>query len=132
MRTTKTDKIMGLVGGKGAPADEPLNPNFRVPDKDEIPVIYTKPNPGFQLVNVGFLLINEQLGQIMERFNCCMCEKCVSQVTSEALRHIPPMVIEVRRKSDEERVNVIAAKYRTDVTHILTKAVISVKSFPKH
>lgn len=132
MRTTKTDKILGLVGSRDKPADEPKNPNFRVPDEHEIPVIYTKSSPAFQLVNVGFLLINEQLGQIMERFNCCMCEKCVAAITSEALRRIPPLFVEVRRKTDAEKVNVIAARYRAEVTHVLTKAVISVKSFPKH
>ena len=129
MRTAKTGKIMSLIG---EPAEQPKNPVVRIPDEDEIPVIFTKNTPAFQLINVTFLLINEQLGQVMERFHCCMCEKCAAQVTAEALRKLPPLVVEVRRKSDADKVNLLAAQYRSEVTKVLTKAVMTVKSLPRH
>lgn len=129
MRTAKTGKIMSLVG---EPAEPHKNPVVRIPDEDEIPIIYTKSTPAFQIINVTFLLINEQLGQVMERFHCCMCEKCVARATAEALRNLPPVIVEVRRKKDAEKVNLLAAQYRAEVTKVLTKAVMSVKSLPKH
>ncbi len=140
MRTTKTDKILSLVNGdkpEGAlPESElqpqPSNPLIRVPEGEEVPVIFTKDTPGFQLVNVIFLLINEQLGQTMERFNCCMCPKCIAAVTSEVLKRVPPVVISVRRKSDADKVNRLAAEYRSDVTKLLAKAVINTKTSIQH
>ncbi len=139
MRTTKTDKIMSLFG-KGEEKKSPetekqveiINPNLRIPEGEEIPIIFEKHTAGLQLVNVSFLLINEQLGQVMERFNCCMCEKCAAAVTLEALRHLPLVTVSVRRKSEAQKVNEAAAKYRSEAIKVLTKAVITVKNNPKH
>lgn len=129
MRTTKTGKIMSLIG---EPAEQPKNPVVRIPEEDEIPVIFTKDNPAFQIINVTFLLINEQLGQVMERFHCCTCEKCISRVTAEALRNLPSLTVAVKRKSDADKVNRLAAEHRANVTKALTKAVMSVKTLPRH
>lgn len=141
MRTAKTNKILDLVNKPDAvdrsnPSVEadtasPCNPNLRIPNSNEIPEIYEY-TPGFQLVNVGFLIINEQLGQIMERFNCCMCAKCAATVTSEALKRIPPIIVPVRRKNDAQKVNELAEKSRHEIIKVLTKAVITVKNNPKH
>ena len=141
MRTAKTNKILDLVNkpdaaphsGESAETNvvSPRNPNLRIPDNNEIPEIYEY-TPGFQLVNVAFLIINEQLGQIMERFNCCMCTKCVTAVTAEALKRIPPMIVPVRRKSDAQKVNELAERSRHEIIKVLTKAVITVKNSPKH
>lgn len=120
---------MSLVGES---AETPKNPVVRIPDEDEIPIIFTKTTPAFQIVNVTFLLINEQLGQIMERFHCCTCEKCVARATTEALRSLPSLAVEVRRKDDTYKVNLLAAQHRSEATKVLTKAVMTVKALPKH
>ncbi len=145
MRNSKTDRILKLLDKpekeaviKEEAPEPPVikakhkNPNLRIPNGVDIPVIYEKKTAGFQLVNVTFLLINEQLGQVMERFNCCMCEKCAAIITAEALKRIPPMLVPVRRKSDADKVNELAARSRSEVIKILTKAVITVKNNPKH
>ena len=130
MRSTKNGKNLKLLGEAAQTAAH--NPSIRIPDSKEVPVIFTKHTPAFQLVNVNFLLINEQLGQVMERFNCCMCEKCTAAVTAEVLRKMPPVMVAVRRKSDEEMVNILAAKHRSEVTKLLTKTVMIVRNNPKH
>lgn len=136
MRTTKTDKILNLFGKDNEQPDVTAghlsNPSFRVPDEKEVSVIFEKTTPGFQLINVGFLLINEQLGQVMERFNCCMCEKCAAAITSEVLKRVPPLFVEVRRISDAEKVNRLGDEWRSEVRSVLTKAVIGVKNNPRH
>lgn len=131
MRSTKTDKILNLVGGenKGEPVKN-ANPLVRIPEPDEKPVVFTKDTAGFQLINVTFLLMNEQLGPAMERFNCCTCYKCAAAVTAETLRHFPQIIVPVKRKSDAEKVNKLAAEHRAELTPILTKAIITVKSNP--
>lgn len=131
MRSTKTDKILSLVGDKKeTEPTKKANPHVRIPEPDEQPIIFTKNAAGFQLINVTFLLMNEQLGQAMERFNCCTCYKCAAAVTAETLRHFPQVIISVNRKDDAKKVNELAAKHRAQFTSVLAKAIITVKSNP--
>lgn len=126
--TTKTDKIMKLFGG----SSEASNPAIKPPEHDAVAPVFVKSTSGTQLVNVGFLLINEQLGSAMERFNCCTCEECIGAVSETALKNLPLTIIPVKRKSDEAKVNKAAAELRTEAIKIITKAVISVKTNPPH
>jgi len=128
MRTAKTDKILNLVGDNSSEH----NPLVRIPEADEKPIVFTKNAAGFELINVTFLLMNEQLGQAMERFNCCTCYKCAAAVTAETLRHFPQIIVPVNRKSDADKVNELAAKHRPELMPVLTKAIITVKSNPPH
>ena len=130
MRSARTDKVMTLIGK--AAEEKPANPILKIPESAPVPVIFTKNAGGPQLVNVIFLLINEQLAVIMERFNCCMCDKCASAVTAEVLSRISPVFVAVKRKSDTEEVNVTAAAHRSEVISAITKAVIAIKSCPPH
>lgn len=104
------------------------NPMLTVPESEPIPVVFTKTTGGTQLVNVIFLLINEQLATVMERFNCCTCEECAAAVTAEVLELVKPVYVTVKRKSDADEVNKIAADYRGEVISAVTKAVIKRKS----
>lgn len=136
MRTTKTNKILNLVAANdkkpSALPENSKNPLVRIPEKDEVPIIFVKDAAGFQVINVGFLLINEQLGAALERFNCCSCPECAAAVTAETLKNLPPIIITADRKSDAYKVNLLAAKHRSEITRIITKAVISLKSSPKY
>ncbi len=129
MRSAKTDKILDLIG---AEQSETANPLLRIPEEEEIPVVFTKSIPGTQLVNVVFLLLNEQLGNVMERFHCCTCEKCAAAVSLEVMKRYPPIIVKVKRRKDADRVNSIAAEHRSDIISALTKAVITVKANPPH
>ena len=129
MRSAKTDKILSLVGIEQA---ETSNPLLRIPEKEEIPVVFTKTAPGTQLINVVFLLLNEQLGTVMERFHCCTCEKCAATVSLEVMKRYPPVIVKIKRKSDADEVNRIAAEHRSEIISALTKAVITVKANPPH
>lgn len=129
MRSAKTDKILNLIGGEPS---EAANPLLRIPKTEDIPVIFQKTSPGTQLINVIFLLLNEQLGTVMERFHCCTCEKCATAVTLEVMKRYPPVVVKVKRRDDADKVNRIAAEHRSEIISALTKAVITVKANPPH
>lgn len=129
MRSAKTDKILNLIGGEPS---EAANPLLRIPKTEDIPVIFQKTFPGTQLINVIFLLLNEQLGTVMERFHCCTCEKCATAVTLEVMKRYPPVVVKVKRRDDADKVNRIAAEHRSEIISALTKAVITVKANPPH
>lgn len=131
MRSARTDKVMNLLEKKPV-REQPSNPMLTVPESEPIPVVFTKTGSGTQLVNVVFLLINEQLSAIMERFNCCTCDECAAAVTTETLARVKPIFVTVRRKSDAEEVNKIAAIHRSEVISAVTKAVITRKSICSH
>lgn len=128
--TAKTSKVMDLFGASDtAPAQ---NPAIKPPDRENVPVVFVKAENGTQFVNIPFLLINEQMGSIMERFHCCTCDICVAAVTEESLKRLPPSLIRIKRKSDADEVNRVAADMRSDAIRIITKAVMFVKSNPRH
>ncbi len=128
--TAKTDRLLGMLdGGEHATF---MNPAVKAPEKENVPPVFVKSDIGTQYVNIPFLLINEQLGSIMERFNCCTCEKCVAAVTAEALRNIPQTIVRIKRQSDVDAVNRAASDMRSEAIRIITKSVMSVKAMPKH
>lgn len=137
-RFSTTDSMKRLVeqsgenSSGGNPALKRGNPILKPPEEEAQAPVFVKSIGGFQLVNVPFLLINEQLGGIMERFNCCMCERCVAAVTEEVLAAVTPKILEVRRKSDEKIVNKAAAEQRSEIVKAITKAVIAIKTNPPH
>ncbi|MCM1334080.1 MAG: hypothetical protein NC084_08110 [Bacteroides sp.] len=124
MRSARTDKVLNLL------SEKPSNPIVKIPEEEYIPPIYSRTGSGTQQINVMFLLMNEQLGTVMERFHCCMCANCAGAVTREAMKQLPPLIVTVKRKEDEQRVNELAARTRPRVIQIVTKAVITVKSNP--
>ncbi len=116
--TAKTSKVMNLLGAvEAAPAS---NPAIKPPDKESVPIVFVKSETGTQFVNVPFLLINEQLGSIMERFNCCTCDICAAAVTEESLKQLPPLLVRVKRRSEADDVNRAAADMRSDAIRIIT------------
>lgn len=124
MRSSRTDKVLNLL------SDKHPNPVLKVPEEEYIPPIYTRTGSGTQQINVMFLLMNEQLGTVMDRFHCCMCPSCAQAVTREAMKQLPPLIVTVKRKDDEQKVNELAARTRARVIQVITKAVILVKSNP--
>ncbi len=128
--TAKTDKVLNLFGDTAAPA--PFNPAIKPPEKEAVPPVFIKADNGTQFVNIPFILINEQLGSIMERFHCCTCDICATAVTDEALRNMPRNIVRIKRKADTDSVNRAAADARSDAIRIITKAVMLVKSNPPH
>ena len=128
--TAKTKKVLGLLDAPEAlPAHNPL---IQEPTGENIPVVFVKSEIGTQFVNIPFLLINEQLGSIMERFNCCTCDKCIAEVTVGCLPKLPQNIVRIKRAADEELVNKAAADMRNEAIRIITKEVMFIKSNPRH
>ena len=129
--TAKTKKIMSLLDTRTAPPVS-ANPAIKPPDVQAVPQVFFKTEPGIQIINIAFLLINEQLAAVMERFRSCTCDKCTAAVTEIVLKKIPQVFVTVREKSDEDAVNQAAAQYRSQAVQAITKAVISVRTNPPH
>ena len=131
-RSSKTDKVLGLIGSEKPPASPASNPVLKPPEREAVPPVFVKSDTGTQFVNIPFLLINEQIGSIMERFRCCTCDECVSAVTGEVLKNLPAKIVRVRRVSDTETVDRAAAAMRSEAIRVITKAVMLIKTNPIH
>ena len=129
--TAKTKKILKLIDAEKEPSAA-ANPAIKPPDKDAVPRVFVKTENGTQIINLVYLILNEQTGGIMERFNCCTCDKCVNAVMELSAKELPPGFVTVRKKEDEDEVNKAAAQLRKTAVHVITKSVIAVKTDPKH
>ena len=82
-------------------------------------------------VNIISSLIDDNLMPVLERFRCCTCELCKSQITVLALNQIPPQYIYVSDSSSNE-VKKLKEKYKTSVVTVLVKIALQIKNNPIH
>ena len=129
--TAKTKKILALVKAETAPTPA-ANPAIKPPVKEAVPQLFVKSDTGTQIVNIAFLLINDELAAVMDRFRCCTCDECAAKVTEYALHDIPQVFVTAKSKADEDKVNRTAAAHREQALRAITKAVIAVKTNPPH
>ena len=147
-RSSKTEQVMGLLGKK--PSREKQNPAVCAPQpqKAQPPAVASmtaskaaekKPNvkyqwnrSGKQIVNIVTMLINEELGAVLERFNACDCDKCCKFVTEVVAGALPSIFVRVKSISGQDAVNDALDKYRPAVIKALTKAVLAAKKAPPH
>jgi hypothetical protein len=78
-----------------------------------------------QIVSVPLMLINEQLGAAVERFNVCACNVCLRTITDKALDLMQPMYVRVVNSADEDEVNRLMRERRAEAIRVLAKVCIS-------
>ena len=84
---------------------------------------------GFVLINVMEHLVIEKLNDVFSKFRCCRCDKCKKDVVAIALNNLPPRYI----LSDPAEIDSVISKYRSqDVNSALIKAILQVKTHPRH
>jgi hypothetical protein len=106
-------------------------PGLKLPRNETQPV-YVKPAGERQVVNVVSMLINEQLGAALERFNICACGICCLEITQKALRELPPVFVHVSTVADADEVNEKIARFRPEVIKTLTKIALAARNSPYH
>jgi len=108
------------------------SPLLPPPPQNDSKTVYVKPAGERQVVNVIALLINEQLGVALERFNVCSCPKCCLEITVRAMRELPPVFVQVVTIDDANTVNAEINRYRSDVIKTLTKLIMAARITPYH
>lgn len=158
-RTTKTKLVMDLLAENSKSANcnplfpvkqrekKPLNiqknrTDFPLPDVQHNPALrinteasktqYTWKYGDKQVLNIITMLINDELGVLLDRFNICDCEDCCKYITETAVSALPAVFVRAKCKADEQIVNAELAKYRSAVIKMLTKIAISLKNNPQH
>jgi len=102
------------------------------PPQTEGKTVYVKPAGERQVVNVAAILINEQLGYALERFNICACQVCCLEITLRALRELPPAFVQVSTINEADFVNAEINRLRPDVIKILAKLSLAARNAPYH
>jgi len=85
-----------------------------------------------QIVSIPLMLVNEQLGAAVERFNSCACDECLRGITDSALDLIPPMYVRVVNAADEDEVNRLIKEQRPEAIRALAKICIAANKKPFH
>jgi len=106
-------------------------PGLKLPE-GQVQQGYTKPAGEKQVVNVVSLLINEQLGAALERFNICACPKCCHIITQRVMAEVEPVFVHVSTVDDAHEVNIKLSEIRPDVTRVITKTVMAGRIKPYH
>ncbi len=80
-------------------------------------------------VNVMETLVLRQLDAVIRKFNVCGCDRCRCDIAAIALNLLPPRYVVTQHHRMEQVLEEIPQK---DVTDALIKAVIKVRSHPRH
>jgi len=107
-------------------------PILKLPQNDPAHTIYVKPAGERQVVNVVSILINEQLGAALERFNACACQKCCREITIRVLSETEPMFVHVSTINDADEVNRKLTELRPEIIQVITKVVMAGLNKPYH
>ena len=107
-------------------------PSLKLPEGESQHQTYIKPAGEKQVVNVISMIINEQLGIALERFNVCACLKCCHEITQKVMSEVPPVFVHVSTLVDANEVNEKLNQYRSEVTRVLTKVVLAGRMTPYH
>jgi len=107
-------------------------PILKPPQNDPAHTVYLKPAGERQVVNVAAILLNEQLGSALERFNACACQKCCKEITRRVLDELQPSFVHVSTINDADEVNRKLSELRPEVIQVITKVVMAGLNKPYH
>ncbi len=86
----------------------------------------------YQVADISAILVCEQLGAAIERFNVCSCDRCLAEISARAMKLLPRKFIHVRSSEDEDAVNAELDKMRPEAVKALARVIISTKTNPIH
>jgi len=116
--------------GTANPALKAIEPPADLPSA--APELYVRISNEKQIVSIPLMLVNEQLGAAVERFNVCACDVCLRAILINAMDLMPPMFVRVVSAKDEEEVNRLIAERRAEAIRVLAKVCITGLSKPFH
>ncbi len=86
----------------------------------------------YQYLNVMEYVVKSRAKEYMEKFDVCLCGRCISDVTALSLTHLPPKYIVVEAPSASPLLNYYSNRLSQQIIVELTKACAVVKENPHH
>lgn len=87
------------------------------------------PMGGIHVVNLMEEVVIQHLDATIEKFNCCRCDQCRSDIVALTLNELTPKYVVCAPENVQELVEQVPLK---DVLASLVHAVITVRSHPRH
>lgn len=105
------------------------NPALKIPEQKNLFSAMAAEKP---IVSVVSMLINEQLGAALRRFNACSCAKCCQVITKRVTDNVEPVFISIENKNDAAKLDAEITRLRPVVIRALAKEIIAGKVNPYH
>lgn len=86
----------------------------------------------YEYLNVMEYVVKNRVKDYMEKFDVCLCGRCIADVTALALTNLPPKYIVVEPPSASPLLNFYSNRYSQHIIVELTKACSAVKENPHH
>ena len=86
----------------------------------------------YQYLNIMEYVVKSRAKEYMEKFDVCLCGRCISDVTALSLTHLPPKYIVVEAPSASPLLNYYSNRLSQQIIVELTKACAVVKENPHH
>lgn len=83
-----------------------------------------------ELVNKMEQIVMENIESILARFNCCKCKRCRKDIIAITMNTLPPKY--VVKKPDNEPKEPVDVMLINDVSAAIVRAVVKVRSAPRH
>lgn len=90
------------------------------------------PEPVETEVCISSELIMEILPSVLDRFQCCKCDKCFAQAMADALDIIPYKSVIVKTNEEMQQAKELKEQMRADVMRGLVRIGIARKALEKH
>ena len=130
-----------VIESKNVPAEQPVKAEApkAEPVQAEIPkpepVVQTPPPPPEPVeteVCISSELIMEILPSVLDRFQCCKCDRCFAQAMADALDVIPYKSVKVKNAEEMQQAKELKEQMRADVMRGLVRIGIARKGLEKH
>ena len=82
------------------------------------------------ITNLNEKAVSDNLDSVLERFKCCKCDRCKKDIIALSLNSLPPRY--VVNCTNDTLSDFIDPQKTTEITTSIVRAVIKVKSEPRH
>lgn len=86
----------------------------------------------YRYLNVMEYVVKSRAKEYMEKFDVCLCGRCIADVTALSLTHLPPKYIVVEAPSASPLLNYYSNRLSQQIIVELTKACAVIKENPHH
>lgn len=84
------------------------------------------------LKNYMETLLLEKLDEVIDKLDCCKCEKCRMDILSYALNRLPPKYVATYEGQVYSKLDMLSLQYETDLMCALYQAAEVVREHPHH
>lgn len=127
-----------VIESKNVTAEPPKTEPVQAETPKPAPVVQTPPppppppEPVETEVCISSELIMEILPSVLDRFQCCKCDRCFAQAMADALDVIPYKSVKVKNAEEMQQAKELKEQMRADVMRGLVRIGIARKALEKH